>query len=200
MVRVRARQLWCPRQDQTVKTVMCPTPPPKKELAELIRTATNNVITSNVHNSDEELEALNATIELIENKLADLPWLVIVLHVLDNKHAIFGKDYFYIRPARIATLYTLPSISNEDGFFDGLPIRQQSGRRKQLRMTKMERQQMKLKILELRQEELSLRVDALKAEIAEEVKEGEEAGPEEESKEPVQNSQVNVGSPQIHSA
>ena len=83
---------------------MCPTPPPKKELAELIRTATNNVIASNVHNSDEELEALNATIELIENKLADLPWLVIVLHVLDNKHAIFGKDYFYIRPARIATL------------------------------------------------------------------------------------------------
>jgi len=37
-------------------------------------------------------------------------------------------------------------------------------------------------------------VDALKAEIAEEEKE-EEAGPEEESKEPAQNSYVNVGSP-----
>ena len=49
MIRVRAHQLWCPRQDQTVKTVMCPTPPPKKELAELIRTASNNVIAANVH-------------------------------------------------------------------------------------------------------------------------------------------------------
>jgi len=122
MVKVRAHQLWCPRQDQTIKTVVCPTPPPKKELAEFIRNAANNIIAANA-NTQEELIALEATVELIEKKLADLPWLIIVLHVLDEKHAIFGKDYFYTRPARITTLQTLPSISNEDGFFDGLPIR-----------------------------------------------------------------------------
>lgn len=78
-----------------------------------------------------------------------------------------------MRPNKRMTLNSLPMVSNEDGFFDGLPLLPASKQKGTLRMTKAERKQMKLKLFELRQEELNLKMDALREDIA--IDEDEEA-------------------------
>lgn len=60
--------------------------------------------------SEEDLAPVFPTVELIEKKLADTKWLVVVLHVLNDKHEIFSKEYYYLRPARNLTLNSMPVV------------------------------------------------------------------------------------------
>ena len=81
------------------------------------------------------------TVHLIEKKFGDIAWLVKLLFVVYPDHEIFAKSYSYHRPRRADTIQNLAVISNEDGFFDNVPMltTAEQARTRQLRLTKKQR-------------------------------------------------------------
>ena len=81
--------------------------------------------------------------ELLTKKKADTQWLLQGLYALDNTHRVFAPDYVYVKPRHSLQTIANPLrlISNQDGFFEGLP-EQTSKRGKRntaFRITKAER-------------------------------------------------------------
>ena len=65
----------------------------------------------------------------------------------------------------------MPLVDNNDGFFDDLPmlsgkVKSKKGQQKQLRLTKAQRAEMQLKLLEHRQFELNNKINALRQKAA----------------------------------
>ena len=109
------------------------------------------------------MSSLERLIELLvapSKKSADTAFLVQVLHLVNPNDEIFARDYLYVKPIKEATLANFPLIDNSDGFFDNLPLLKNKGPRShhQLRLTKKQRDVMKLKLYELRQAELAQKI------------------------------------------
>ena len=76
---------------------------------------------------------------MLNKKSADVPFLVQVLHLVNDNDEIFNRDYFYRRPAKPKPAVTMPLMNNADGFFNNLPqlssTKSKHGRQ-QMRLTK----------------------------------------------------------------
>ena len=96
---------------------------------------------------------MQALADHIKKKLADLNFLLGVLHYLNNDHAFFAKDYVYIKPTRPLISVTMPAVNNSDGFFTNLPIQSEKKRGcKKLRMTKLEKKEWQILQIKARQQ------------------------------------------------
>ena len=65
---------------------------------------------------------MQALADLVKKKLADLNFLLGILHFINKDHAFFAKDYVYVKPSRPLISINMPAVDNQDGFFDNLPI------------------------------------------------------------------------------
>ena len=104
---------------------------------------------------------------LLGKKTADTAWLVQVLHLVNANDAVFARDYVYVRPHKPKAQVSMPLVDNNDGFFDGLPmlsgkVKGKKGQQQQLRLTKAQREEMQLRLLEHRHLELTNKINALR--------------------------------------
>ena len=67
------------------------------------------------------MDQLTNFLNKLEDKNADVPWLVLVLYCVNKDDPIFRKDYAYRRPKKFTDIDTIPVISNNAAFFDNLP-------------------------------------------------------------------------------
>ena len=108
-------------------------------------------------NATEERESRGEPIDglqellglLIDKKSADTTFLVQVLHLVNDCDEIFSRGYVYVRPRKVKAQVAMPLVSNEDGFYDNLPVLPSKGKggQKQLRLTKAQKDEMKLMAL-----------------------------------------------------
>ena len=102
---------------------------------------------------------------LIDKKSADTPFLVQVLHLANRHDEIFHRGYVYEKPRKVKAQVQQPLISNEDGFYDNLPMlksKKGKGAQQQLRLTKAEKDAMKLQRMEQQQAELAAKIAAMR--------------------------------------
>ena len=98
-----------------------------------------------------DIDKVQALAILVKKKLADLTFLLGILHFIYNDHPFFAKDYIYVRPQRPLLSVNMPAVNNDDGFFNDLPIQSEKKRGcKKLRMTKQEKKEWEIIQLEAR--------------------------------------------------
>ena len=103
---------------------------------------------------------------LLNKKSADVPFLVQVLHLVNDSDEIFNRDYLYRRPAKAKPAVSMPLMNNADGFYNNLPqLQSAKGKhgRSQMRLTKAQKDAMQLQILQHRQFEIANKIAALRA-------------------------------------
>ena len=84
----------------------CPEPPPRLVLAQMLQ-----------DQADETGVPLG--MDVAAGKIGDVPWMLMCLATLNSNHAIFAKNYRYVRPAVQQRQDIM--FNNNDGFFDDLP-------------------------------------------------------------------------------
>lgn len=102
MYKVKSGALWCPQSQLLNHLGQCARPPPRKQLAHILR----EIVTDIVCAEDaplNELEPMVQTMELVEKKLADQSWLLKAICALRPEHEIFSKGYAYIKPKGVDT-------------------------------------------------------------------------------------------------
>lgn len=142
MQRVRSGEIFCPHVNLIKKPPVCVTPPPKEVLIEKIMDATEK--RESRGEAIDKLQELLA--RLIGNKSADTPFLVQVLHLVNDEDEIFHRNYVYVRKQKVKPQIDLPLISNEDGFYSDLPVLsgKKGNNKQQLRLTKEQKAAMQL--------------------------------------------------------
>ena len=164
MQRVRGGEIYCPRASEVTKPAVCVTPPPKEQLVMKILNATEEY-----ESRGENVAKLQELLGLLmTKKTADTAWLVQVLHMVNENDEVFARDYVYVRPQKVKAQVDIPLIDNSDGFFSGLPKVPNGGKNKgakrQMRLSKQQKDAMRLQVLEHRQSELSAKIAALRGE------------------------------------
>ena len=151
---------------------MCLTPPTKETLVAKIQEGCLNLA-----NAGQNTRPLQLLIDLLSGKKsADTAFLVQVLHLCNPSDEIFATDYLYVRPRKVKAQVAMPLVDNSDGFFNGLPALSSRAKGKkghqQLRLTKAQKRNMQLKVLENRQFELANKINALRSAAASEACDG----------------------------
>ena len=74
-------------------------------------------------------------------------------------HEFFGKSYTFLRPTQQQGINSMRLLNNEDNFFSDLPELKRKGKNiRLLRMTKAERKQQQLDLLEIRKRKMEQRI------------------------------------------
>ena len=156
---VRAGEVFCPHAQHVKTPAVCVTPPPKKVLIDKIFCATVDRA-----ERGEDTSRLDNLLLLLQKKSADSAWLVQVLHLVNDQDEIFARDYVYVRPRPVKAKVEMPFMDNSDGFFSGLPkLPASSSSKRQLRLTKQQKEALQLQSLEHRQAELAKKIALLKS-------------------------------------
>ena len=167
---VRNKEVWAPRAEDVVQCRMVAYPPSNDVLKFHIGSAVDQM-DDDIENA-ELMPKLKRLMELLKKKSADKEWLLRCLFVLDENHAVFQKNYRYVKPRTRVQPNRIQLINNEDGFYDNLPPLQPNElRRRLLRMSKADKQLLQMETYKARQHELNDKVERLRRQMA---------GPQEE--------------------
>ena len=121
--------------------------------------------------------------EHICKRAADVLWLTQVLFCLEPAHEVFQKAYKYRRPQDALSMNTVPILSNDDGFFDGLPLLLPGEQKKRrVRLSKKMMNQLKVQALQERKQRIESRLEqATKALEADSDDQGDDAHQQEQA-------------------
>ena len=79
---------------------------------------------------------------------------------------MFNKGYRYVAPKKAVNRERIQVFSNSDGFFDGLPpLLPHEMRGRQMRLSKKDKQQLDLKVYELKMAAMKEKMDRLRRQM-----------------------------------
>ena len=124
---VKAGFFFCLKQDMMQNFKQCATPPPRQQMSEIL----HYVMTNTTSGLGEQVDiAMKRTAQEVLLKRPNVAWQLQMLAQFNPDNELFDKSYVYQRARKSAALVPEMRVSNEDGFFSGLPIASAGGKRK----------------------------------------------------------------------
>jgi hypothetical protein len=126
LVGARNKHYWLPKMAE-INQYDIASPPSKADLAIMVHTAMHD------NQNLEDTPHVKATCERLLKFPPDSKWLVSLLYTMNPKHPIFAKDY--VRPNKRAKQAEEEQyVTNEDGFYDSLPISKHATRKRGIKL------------------------------------------------------------------
>ena len=154
MSQVRSEEVFMPKAEDIEICKYVPYPPTNPMLIDLINNAVDRQVGRDGW-TEENLIPVRALMEIVGKKGADKAWLLKVLWCFDNNSEVFDKSYRYVRPKDKLNPERIEIFGNEDGFFNNLPpLQPNEMKKRQMRMSKREKQILQMSVYKERQANL----------------------------------------------